>query len=91
MVLDQLNGQCNLKKLKLSFNHRRFPKSSPLFGLSLDPIKELPLLGNLKRLEKLVICGLTHHFGQAEIKWIREHWSRLFSIEVATGSLLVGR
>ena len=80
--LDQLNAQHALKELELSFNHRQFPKSSPLFDLSLDSIKGLPRLCDLRSLEKLVIHGLAHHLGRAEIEWMREFWPRLFSIEV---------
>lgn len=80
--LAQLNSQHELKELDLSFNHRLCPQFSPLLDLSLDPIKGLPRLCHLRRLEKFVIHGLTHHCGRPEIEWMREHWPRLFSIEV---------
>ncbi|KAF9373168.1 hypothetical protein CPB97_000762, partial [Podila verticillata] len=80
--LEQLNAQHELKELDLSFNHRLFPKFSPLLDLSLDPVKGLPRLCNLGRLEKFVIHGLAHHLGRAEVEWMREYWPLLFSIEV---------
>ncbi|KAG0035045.1 hypothetical protein BGZ81_001104 [Podila clonocystis] len=80
--LDQLNSQHELKELDLSFNHRLWPQFSPLFDLSLDPIKGLPRLYDLRCLEKFVVHGLAHQCGRLEIEWMREHWPRLFSIEV---------
>ncbi|KAI9239305.1 MAG: hypothetical protein BYD32DRAFT_411466 [Podila humilis] len=82
LFLDQLNAQHELKELELSFNHRLFPRFSPLLDLSLDPAKGLPRLCNLGRLEKFVIHGLAHHLGRAEIEWMREYWPLLFSIQV---------
>ncbi|KAG0025009.1 hypothetical protein BGZ82_010272, partial [Podila clonocystis] len=80
--LDQLNSQHELKELDLSFNHRLWPQFSPFFDLSLDPTKGLLRLCHLRRLEKFVVHGLAHPCGRLEIEWMREHWPRLFSIEV---------
>lgn len=92
LFLNQLNRLHELRELDLSFNrtrslgrsfsHTRSLKLSPVFALSLDPVKGLPRLRNLSQLEKLVIHGLAHDLGRAEIEWMREHWRRLFSIEV---------
>ncbi|KAG0081881.1 hypothetical protein BGZ92_000077 [Podila epicladia] len=82
LLMAQINRQSNLHELKMSFNHRRRLRRSPLFALSLNPVAGLPQLSNLGQLERFVVSGLVHRMSEEEMAWINTTWPRLEYLEV---------
>lgn len=78
----QIGLMTKLSDLKLMLQWDDRLGVPPFFDLSLDPIRGLSQLSNLRQLTSVALLGARHHIGKNEIQWMRRHWPRLCSLEV---------
>lgn len=78
----QVGEQTQLRELALLFCRSRKCGTSPFLRLDLHPTQGLGQLSRLRQLESFRVSGLMHEVGKDEIRWMKQCWPRLRSIEL---------
>ncbi|KAG0325734.1 hypothetical protein BG000_001695 [Podila horticola] len=80
--MQQMGSLSQLHDLRLTLYPVFEPDHSKFLALSLDPVGGLPRLQGLRQLRTVAFSGLLHSIGEDEVRWMRQYWPRLISLEV---------
>lgn len=80
--MQHLGSLSQLHDLRLTLHPVFEPDHSKFLALSLDPVGGLLQLQGLRQLRTVAFSDLLHSIGEDEVRWMRQYWPRLISLEV---------